>query len=246
MSSDLERRGLRFRKAFGAAANGTIVGDVQGALIGSGVGSRYDNWVGVGTPYGYQYNGNESDQEKSGYSALGFVRGVLVGAVTGGLASTAFYGAGKAVEALAGSIRSNKGSNVTLPTKEQMHNAVTEWSKMEESLTNSKRQLDRFNTATIVYDAPTGNYYYGMNRGVQISGESLNGSLESWLPERSLNQYRLGNCAEVDAVNQALNHGADINNLYLYTINTKSYASKAMCENCAYTFADKVADVLSH
>ena len=118
MSSDLERRGLRFRKAFGAAANGTIVGDVQGALIGSGVGSRYDNWVGVGTPYGYQYNGNESDQEKSGYSALGFVRGVLVGAVTGGLASTAFYGAGKAVEALAGSIRSNKGGSATLKPDE--------------------------------------------------------------------------------------------------------------------------------
>ena len=47
-----------------------------------------------------------------------------------------------------------------------------------------------------------------MNRGVQLSGDTLNLSLESWLPESSLNQYRLGNCAEVDAVNQALNSGA--------------------------------------
>ena len=34
---------------------------------------------------------------------------MLSGAVTGGLASAAFYGAGKAVQALRGSIRSNKG-----------------------------------------------------------------------------------------------------------------------------------------
>lgn len=61
-----------------------------------------------------------------------------------------------------------------------------------------------------------------MNRGVQLSGDTLNLSLESWLPESSLNQYRLGNCAEVDAVNQALNSGANASDLYLYTINTKT------------------------
>ena len=54
-----------------------------------------------------------------------------------------------------------------------------------------------------------------MNRGVQLSGDTLNLSLESWLPESSLNQYRLGNCAEVDAVNQALNSGANASDLYL-------------------------------
>ena len=105
--------------------------------------------------------------------------------------------------------------------------------------------MDKFNTASVAYDASTGNYYYGMNRGVQLSGEKLNSSLASWLPEKSLNQYRLGNCAEVDVVNQALNNGANVNNLYLYTINTKKHESKAMCENCIYTFADKVAYVLS-
>ena len=54
---------------------------------------------------------------------------------------------------------------------------------MEESLANSNRQLDKVNTATVVYDARTGNYYYGMNRGVQLRGDTLNLSLESWLPE---------------------------------------------------------------
>ena len=60
-----------------------------------------------------------------------------------------------------------------------MHDAVSEWTKMEEKLANSNRQLNKFNTATVAYDAATGNYYYGMNRGIQISGDSLNSSLMS-------------------------------------------------------------------
>ena len=140
----------------------------------------------------------------------------------------------------------SKSGRTTIPSQQQMHDAVTQWARMEESLANSNRQLDKFNTATVVYDARTGNYYYGMNRGVQLSGDTLNSSLASWLPESSLNQYRLGNCAEVDAVNQALNSGANASDLYLYTINTKNNVSKPMCENCIYTFADRVADVFSH
>ena len=139
-----------------------------------------------------------------------------------------------------------KGGSYSIPTEKQMHDAVSEWIKMEEKLANSNRQLNKFNTATVAYDAATGNYYYGMNRGIQISGDSLNSSLMSWLPKSFLNQYRLGNCAEVDAVNQALNAGADINNLYLYTINTKINLPKSMCENCVYTFKNRVAEVLSH
>lgn len=126
-----------------------------------------------------------------------------------------------------------------------MRDAVIEWSRMEEKLANSNRQLNKFNTATVAYDAKTGNYYYGMNRGIQLSRENLNSSLSSWLPENSLNQYLVGNCAEVDAVNQALNDGADINNLYLYTINTKNNQPKPMCENCVYTFKDRVTEVLT-
>ena len=139
-----------------------------------------------------------------------------------------------------------ESGRTTIPSQQQMHDAVTQWARMEESLANSNRQLDKFNTATVVYDARTGNYYYGMNRGVQLSGDMLNLSLESWLPESSLNQYRLGNCAEVDAVNQALNSGANASDLYLYTINTKNNVSKPMCENCIYIFGDRVADVFSH
>lgn len=127
-----------------------------------------------------------------------------------------------------------------------MHNAVTNWTRMEESLAGSNRQLNKFNTASVVFDSDTGNYYYGMNRGIQLSGDNLNLSLKSWLPEQSLNQYRLGNCAEVDAVNQALNNGGNISNMYIYTFNTKTNMPKPMCENCTYTFVGRVAEVFSH
>ena len=215
---------------------------------GCGSPSPFVPSLGYGSARGYQYDlpkiENGSQGQTKRFSFGDFLREVAIGGITGGLSSAAFYGAGKGIERLKEGLRPSKGSAVT-PTQEQMHDAIIEWSKMEESLANSKRQLDKFNTASVAYDASTGNYYYGMNRGVQLSGEKLNSSLASWLPEKSLNQYRLGNCAEVDVVNQALNNGANVNNLYLYTINTKKHESKAMCENCIYTFADKVAYVLS-
>ncbi|MEY8268739.1 hypothetical protein AALA79_20555 [Lachnospiraceae bacterium 64-25] len=69
----MERRGLRFRKAFGAAANGTIVSGVQGAVIGLGVGAG----VALAVEFGADILGSEAEQ--------------LVGAVTGGLASAVFW-----------------------------------------------------------------------------------------------------------------------------------------------------------
>lgn len=127
-----------------------------------------------------------------------------------------------------------------------MHQAVTEWARMYEKLANSNTQLSKFNTASIVYDASRGRYYYGMNRGVQLKGNQINPLLEAWLPKNSLNSYKLGNCAEVDAVNQALNDGAIIKDLYVYTINTKNNRAKPMCENCIYVFNNRIAVVLSH
>ena len=140
--------------------------------------------------------------------------------------------------------RGSKSGRTTIPSQQQMHDAVTQWARMEESLANSNRQLDKFNTATVVYDARTGNYYYGMNRGVQLSGDTLNSSLASWLPESSLNQYRLGNCAEVDTVNQALNSGANASDLYLYTINTKN--NVVLCQDLVQVKMRNFSPILTY
>ncbi|MBY6802542.1 hypothetical protein FDC50_16235 [Clostridium botulinum] len=66
--------------------------------------------------------------------------------------------------------------------------------------------------------------------------------------EESLNDYQLGNCAEVDGVNQALNNNANLEDLYIYTIDTTTNnfgTPKPYCENCTYTFKGKVSDIIS-
>jgi hypothetical protein len=126
---------------------------------------------------------------------------------------------------------------------------------MQKSLAPSKSKITDFNTATIVYDARTGQYYYGMNKGVKLSGDTLNNTLSDILPQKSLNRYELGNCAEVDAINQALNNKANLNDLYMYTIDATTNkfrvpsntfgTSKIACENCTSTFLGRVADIIS-
>ncbi|MDR9856626.1 contractile injection system protein, VgrG/Pvc8 family [Paenibacillus sp. VCA1] len=141
-----------------------------------------------------------------------------------------------------------------LPSDKELNDAVNEWSKMQKNLAPSKRKLDNFNTASVAYDAGTGKYYYGMNKGVQLSGDVKNPMLfgskdqAGILPKASLNDYAIGNCAEVDAVNQALNNGANMGDLYLYTIKTTSNefgVAKIACENCTFTFKGNVADALT-
>lgn len=63
--------------------------------------------------------------------------------------------------------------------------------------------------------------------------------IESIVPSSSLAEWpNVFNCAEMDAVNQALNNGVRLDNLQLYTVYTKSGDSVAMCGNCFYSFAN--------
>ena len=134
------------------------------------------------------------------------------------------------------------------PIDVELNEAAQEWSRMQKSLAPSKTKASDFNTGSVVYDAKTGEYYYGMNKGVKLSGDGLNTELSKILPETSLNQYKVGNCAEVDAVNQALNSGSKMSDLYIYTIDTTPNGfglPKPACENCTYTFKGNVGDLLS-
>ncbi len=61
-----------------------------------------------GRDYGYQYNvpvSNEDVQNRKGFSLCDFMKEMLTGAVTGGMAGATFYGAGRAVSALKESIK---------------------------------------------------------------------------------------------------------------------------------------------
>ncbi|MBO4997328.1 MAG: hypothetical protein J6D02_04950 [Lachnospira sp.] len=148
-----------------------------------------------------------------------------------------------------------KDDVLSIPTQQQMHDAVIEWARMEKNLAPSKGKITGFNTASVVFDARTGEYYYGMNKGIKLSGDDVNKTLADILPPNTLNRYEVGNCAEVDAVNQALNNNSNLRDLYIYTINvtTDKYKipspdfgiPKPACENCTYTFRGKVADIIS-
>ena len=70
-----------------------------------------------------------------------------------------------------------------------------------------------------------------------------NGNGKGILPDKILNQYSVGNCAEVDAVNNALNAGLNLADLYMMTVHmTKSrYGEyKAACENCTVAFKGRI------
>ena len=125
---------------------------------------------------------------------------------------------------------------------------VRSWAE-KKRLEFTGKERKNFNTACVVYDEFTKKQYYGRNGGYHEDGYVRNPILfgdsthQGLLPKTSLNKYPVGNCAEVDAVNRALNDGADIKNLHLTTIHTtKSQFGlyKKSCENCKYAFLDRV------
>lgn len=125
-------------------------------------------------------------------------------------------------------------------TLTQMRNSVDEWIALQRQLATSNNQLREFNTATILYNKATGKYYYGANRGITVSGAEIHPTLTSHLPETSTNAYKIGNCAECDAVNQALHDGANWDDLQMHTVgvqwNTGGTFPKPLCSNCEVTF----------
>ncbi len=143
-----------------------------------------------------------------------------------------------------------KGSERDLQVK------VTDWAQVEadklEKISRKKRR--DFNTATVVYDESTGNYYYGRNGGIDIYKEPHNPVLYGdathprLLPKTSPYYYGVDNCAEIHAVNRALNSGAKLKNLRLYTIHAISASKfsfgdkKMSCQNCAFTLKGRIKE----
>ena len=126
---------------------------------------------------------------------------------------------------------------------------VKDWAKSEQKRLTGRSKKD-FNTACVVYDETTGKYYYGRNGAPFEKGYNKNsklfgknGLLEKKLPEGSLNIYKVGDGAEVDAVSKALNDGGRLSNLQMTTINVteKGFGkNKPACENCETVFKGKV------
>jgi len=108
----------------------------------------------------------------------------------------------------------------------------------------SKRQRDKFKTATVIFDETTGKLYFGRNGGIPISNPHLHPKMKELLPDKSLNGYPTPwNCSEADGINQALFDGALLKNLHIYTIDTTISdwgKDKKSCENCTYAYRGRV------
>ena len=130
----------------------------------------------------------------------------------------------------------------------QMHARIESWAKrMQDKLVGRERR--RFNTACIAVDTSTGKAFFGRNHGIESDGSNKNSLLfgdstsDGILPKKSLNGYPVGNCAEVHAVNTALNAGASLSSLQLMTIHVtkKSFGKlKPACENCTVSFKGRI------
>ncbi len=83
---------------------------------GCGVRSPLSNRVGEAMAYGYRYDvgflksAGSVRGKKEGFSMLGLLKEAAIGGVMGGLAGTAFYGAGKAFGFLKDSVRDVRGN----------------------------------------------------------------------------------------------------------------------------------------
>ena len=154
-------------------------------------------------------------------------------------------------KSVSGLYAGTKGSKQAGGSSRQLHSRVTSWAQdtADRLSAESKKQRDKFNTATVVYDVTTGKYYNGRNHGIEIDHSKKNPILfgdtnhKGLLPEKSLNRLPLGNCAEIHAVNKALNDGAKLKNLKMYTIHTTKSGfgkSKEACENCTYTLKGRI------
>lgn len=130
--------------------------------------------------------------------------------------------------------------------------SITSWAEKEASVLSatSKRQRDKFKTACVAVDEATGNMYFGRNGGIDRNGSVRNptlfgdGKTKGILPEKPLNGYPTSwNCAESDAINNALNAGAKLENLHIYTIDTTPHnfgKNKASCINCTTAYKGRI------
>ena len=157
-----------------------------------GAADPFDMSSGLGNGRGYQSGrahggaGHSRTGENGGFSLGGFVRDVLTGAVTGGLGSAGFYGAGKAVEKLRGSVvgrRNDADANWTIMSRNSSRgnpSAITHFDvELNTRQNNLLMQLPDFDSSVIVkknavnlndiaaLTAKTGDEYAMFTRGGQ-------------------------------------------------------------------------------
>lgn len=152
-----------------------------------------------------------------------------------------------------GLFKGTKGDRIAQAVKPSyQREQVILWAQREaDSLSSiSKRQRDKFRTACVAVDEETGKLYFGRNGGIDKNNSAHNPVLfgdsthKGVLPDKSLNNYPSPwNCAESDAINNALNSGAKLDNIHIYTIDTTKNnfgKDKTSCVNCTTAYKGRI------
>lgn len=172
-----------------------------------------------------------------------FINGAIMGAAQGALNGFSIavitFGIGSAIKAVIVKVgAANAKYPVNFDTDE-----MRAWAKAYKK--SFEKEGGRISVVSSAFDDATGMSYYGVNRGYFLSGEKLNPQLAKLMPGVSLNDYPLGNCAEFQAINRALNAGAKLKNLHVYTMKITTKMPFIACENCTFMFNGKVAGILT-
>jgi uncharacterized Zn-binding protein involved in type VI secretion len=88
---------------------------------------------------------------------------------------------------------------------------------------------------SVVKDRKTGKIYQDDSGWPVPSENEINPKLSKRIPDPSLEKHDPNNCAEFKAVNKALNDGADINDLDVYTMSRNKLTPAHRCKNCLKT-----------
>lgn len=102
----------------------------------------------------------------------------------------------------------------------------------------SKSKLPR--VISVIVDRKTGKVFTGKSGG--LKGKTVNEQLKKLLPKESLKEWSTTNCAECEALNNALNAGAKLENMEMHTLQidkkTGTYIEVNKCANCEITTKD--------
>ncbi|MCX4353844.1 MAG: hypothetical protein OSJ60_19835, partial [Lachnospiraceae bacterium] len=126
-----------------------------------------------GRDYGYQYNvpvSGEESQNRKGFSLCDFGKEMLTGAVTGGMAGAAFYGAGRAVSALKESI---KGGSSPQAISNKFPNDNQKGKTFDYTIENGNVKIrDGIQEADFIIDMD-GNLHIGRGHSYLANGNSV-------------------------------------------------------------------------
>lgn len=157
-------------------------------------------------------------------AVIALIRGEsLPDALLNGLADAIFWGGVFAF--ISASVNFIKVKVRTRSAAKVSRNAAIDRAKELQKLPASKRPT----MTSAAVDVNTGNIYYGNSGSIS---NNINSTLIDSMPKSSLTNWKVANCAEFNAVNNALNAGANMSNLVVTTVRVKTLTLASMCFNC--------------